>query len=143
VASTKRLRSVVHSITHHGMSGLCFLHPHLGVVCKEHEWNEVAVDLLGAVAVPQLPNPSPELALSSDAFQAKFRQLLESEGIPIADLSSAVSVFQFELSRRWPHACFTRVATVSGVQVEDVVGQDGHRAEILAPDKSLERTRGR
>ena len=85
--STKRLRSVTHSTAHHSVSGLCYVHPHLGAVCKEHGYREMSVNLLAPEFNPELKEISKELELSTNALREFFNGVLESEKMGIAELN--------------------------------------------------------
>lgn len=71
--SAKRLRSVTHSTAHHSVSGLCYVHPHLGLVCKERGYRGIAVNLLAPGFNPELKDISRELMLSTSALREFFR----------------------------------------------------------------------
>ncbi|MGC3982420.1 MAG: hypothetical protein QM808_14315 [Steroidobacteraceae bacterium] len=129
--SKKRLRSVVHSIAHHAMSGLCHVHPHLGQVRKSLGVESISVDFLHPEIKPS-PNPIPrEIELSTQALRKTFSGLLEAEALSISDVTSSVATFFFKGDAVWPDGCLVQVETVSGLKLEDAVGLDGYRAEIL------------
>ena len=131
---TKRLRSVVHNIGHHAISGLSCVHPHLGVVCKGHSSDQGTIDLMsGEVVLPAgAASESEPLLLGSRTLSEKFSEILETEGLDPAEIADAVIVFQFG-SDRWPSSCYVRVATLEGVVLEDAVESSGRRATILRP----------
>ena len=139
--STKRLRSVVHSIAHHAMSGLCYVHPHLGQARKPLGAERVTVDLLNSRIEPSLSPPTREIELSTHAFRETFSRLLETEALQISDLTAAAATFFFKGDSTWPDGCLVEVETPSGIKLEDAVGFDGHRAEILRDKKLLHATR--
>ena len=94
--STKRLRSVVHSIAHHAMSGLCFVHPHLGQVRMSLGAERVSVDLLRSTTEPShLPMPR-EVELSTRALGETFCGLLKAEALDIGDVTAAIATFFFK-----------------------------------------------
>lgn len=129
--STKRLRSAVHSIAHHAMSGLCYVHPHLGQARKPLGAERVSVDLLRPAIVPT-PDPMPgEIAASTEALREKFSALLAGESLDVRDLVSAVATFFYRGDCTWPDACLIQVETRPGAKIEDAVGRDGRRVEIL------------
>jgi hypothetical protein len=128
--STKRLRSVAQSTGHHAVSGLCYVHPHLGEMCKAMGLTLADIDLLaGKVVLDRVGLPRP-LELGASALGEKFIEILDSENIARATLSSARIQFQFRGSR-WPVSCYIRLETTEGKIVEDAVSQDGRRAEII------------
>jgi hypothetical protein len=128
--STKRLRSVTHSTAHHSVSGLCYVHPHLGSVCKEHGYREISVNLLAQAFKPELNDISRELELSTNALREFFCGVLESEKMNIADLNSAEIIFFFHKGR-WPSASAVRVITNENKKIECCVDSSGRRGEIL------------
>ena len=130
--STKRLRSIAHSIGHHSVSGLSYIHPHLGERCGALSLSEASVNLLdGTVSLPEpLPKFDP-LALASRALHKRFIRLLESENVEAATLREASIMFQFIQSKSWPDGCYVRMTTHEGVVLEEAVASDGTRAEIL------------
>lgn len=140
--STKRLRSVVHSIAHHAMSGLCYVHPHLGQARKPLGAERVSVGLLHPTMQPA-PVPVPhDIEQSTEALRQKFSELLAREFLSASDLVSAIATFVYKGDCTWPEACLVQVETPSGLVLEDAVGHDGHRAaEILRDNKLLHATR--
>jgi hypothetical protein len=73
--STKRLRSVVHSTAHHAMSGVCYVHPHLGEARKRVGAKRVSVDLLQSIIAPALDPLPREIELSTNALRERFSEL--------------------------------------------------------------------
>lgn len=130
--STKRLRSVIHSTAHHSVSGLCYVHPHLGSVCKEHGFRDISVNLLAPEFKPVLKGISGELELSTNALRDFFCSVLESEKTNIAELISAEIIFFFHRGR-WPSASVVRVITNENKEIECCVDSSGRRGEILQP----------
>ncbi|MEM7708598.1 MAG: hypothetical protein AAF358_23785 [Pseudomonadota bacterium] len=128
--SKKRLRSVAQSLAHHAQSGLCYVHPRLGEVCKPLGLKYIAVNLLRPGFEPDLENPSREIVLSTEALRSKFREILSAEG-ETNTFKSAKVVFQF-LGRNWPSAAFVQIVTESGDEIEMAVGSDGQRAQIIS-----------
>lgn len=128
--STKRLRSVTHSIAHHSVSGLCYVHPHLGSICKKHGYREVSVNLLTQEFKPELKNISRELELSTKALREFFRGVLESEKMSIVELNSAKAIFYFYKSH-WPSASVVSVMTNENKKIECCVDSSGRQGKIL------------
>ena len=131
--SKKRLRSVAHSIGHHGMSALSFLHPHLAEVCRAAGVRTARIDLLfGSLESPEISVPQP-LALAISALSNRFSQILSSEGIDRTQLVHAIIEFRISPEDKygWPYKCYIRLQTLDGDLVEDAIGPDFRRAEIL------------
>jgi len=130
MGSTKRLKSVVHNVAAHAISGLSCVHPDLGTVRKAEGTERVSVDLLQPKI--SLTQPvCPEVDLSTSALRRTFASMLASESWEIGDLTSAVLTFIYRGQRTWPDACYARVETNAGRVFEDAVGADGQRAQIL------------
>ncbi|MFZ1612600.1 MAG: hypothetical protein WAT51_00405 [Holophaga sp.] len=95
MSSQKLLSSVAHNIAHHAVSGLSYLHPHLKLTLVKANLTSIAVDLLN----PELdqPNlkPSKPLTDAIGALKSKFAEILVAEGLSLADVRSAVLVFDF------------------------------------------------
>src|SRR5262245_34555934 len=116
---TKRLRSVVHSIAQHAMSGLCYVNPHLGRARKPLGVTRVAVDLLQAGVEPMPVPMTREIEESTDALRETFSALLAKESVDIGELVSAVATFFYRGDCTWPDACLVQVETKSGTKLED------------------------
>ena len=128
--STKRLRSVVQSTAHHAVSGLCYVHPHLGAVCKGLGIKSVQVGLLEANFDPALGEIPKELSLSTNALRERFKEILASEHISPNEVQEAYATFQF-LQAKWPASCCVSVRNSRGKLIEAAVGSDGNSAEVL------------
>ena len=127
---TKRLRSVIHSIAHHAISGLCYLHPHLGIKCKEVGIKSVRLNLLTGVYEPIFNDIPRELKLSTDTLLEKFVKLLLTEKIELDNLKEATAEFKFD-KESWAEYCHVNVVTVAGKPLEVVVTSMGEVGEIL------------
>ena len=126
----KRLRSVAHSVGHHGVSGLCHVHPHLGQACQAEATLQGEIELLtGRVTKPGNVTLAP-LILASGALSQRFIEILESEEMGPGELSEATILFVFKDSI-WPSSCYVRIESVDGFVAEAAVGVGGGRAEVL------------
>ena len=130
MTSIKRLRSVVQSTAHHAVSGLCYVHPHLGEECKKTGIKTISVNLMTLGFDPELPSTTRELELSTSALREKFNELLAVENIQAQELKSASATFGF-LRGRWPSSCYIEVVTFEGKKTEISVDSSGKTAEIL------------
>jgi hypothetical protein len=115
------------------MSGLCYVHPHLGAQCRKHQKRQVTIDLLR----PEKSNvpgvwPKP-LELSLAALGKTFAVLLEKEHIDLGYISSATALFEFRVDH-WPSACLARLDLSDGKPVSVAVGFDGRKAEVVGHD---------
>ena len=130
MTSIKRLRSVIQSTAHHAVSGLCYVHPHLGEICKKHGIKSIGINLLEPGFNLELPAITRELELSTNALREKFDKLLVVENIHPSELKSALAIFNF-LRGRWPTSCYIEVETTEGKKTEVAVNSSGKTAEIL------------
>ena len=95
----KRLRSVCHSIAHHAVSGLSYVHPHVLRACRDANINSLQVDLLGVDPCPQQFIRNEPLRLSLRGLREKFESILAAEGFTISDLTIAKLSFSADLGR--------------------------------------------
>ena len=79
--SSKRLRSVVQSLAHHAISGLSYIHPHIG---RENANRNISLYLLSGETNPRIETPSKELVLSSQALKEKFIEILNAEKMDVS-----------------------------------------------------------
>ena len=126
----KRLRSVVHSAAHHAVSGLCYVHPHLGAECRKYSYNQICVDLINLSFEPKIEVISTEISLSVSALRETFFELLASENIEDSAITGVEATFFFQRST-WPHACVVRVTINESQVVERCVDSSGRSGEIL------------
>ena len=127
---TKRLRSVIHSIAHHSVSGVCYLHPRLGQACHAEGVSRIAVDLMCDNAASDIERGSHEIGTAAAALRRKFRDILRSESLSANDLSEAKALFHFDRGR-WPSACCVRVVETSGQVSEVAVDAMGNPSEVI------------
>jgi len=130
MTSIKRLRSVIQSTAHHAVSGLCYVHPHLGEECKKSGIKTISFNLINSGFNPELPSITGELELSTNALREKFSELLSIERIQVPEIKSAYATFAF-LRGRWPTSCHIEAVTVEGKKTDVAVDSSGKTAEIL------------
>ena len=130
MTSIKRLRSVIQSTAHHAVSGLCYVHPHLGEKCKETGIKSIGVNLMKPGFDAELRSITKELQLSTNALRQKFNELLAIERIELSEIKSAYATCAF-LRGRWPASCHIEAITIEGTKVEVAVDSSGKTAEIL------------
>lgn len=127
----KRLRGIAHDLAHHAVSGLSFLHPHIRQSQPEAE--RIAIDL----QVRSEDSCSPAV-IATEALRSKFAGLLEAAGLDAGTLRAASATFFYQTQSEcpdWPYACHVRLELANGEAIEDAVGADGRRAEIVRPEK--------
>ena len=132
--SIKRFRSVIQSTAHHAVSGLCYVHPHLGIACKEQRVQSLTINLLKPSYDPQLANETREIEHSTNALREKFLEIVSAEKLCKSDISAATITFQF-IRTRWPDGCYVYLETVDGKHIDVAVDAMGHSAEILQNER--------
>ncbi len=129
VISVKRLRSVAQSTAHHGVSGLCHLHPHLGEDCQRKGIQVAKINLLN-ISEQQNSQVEGPIALASNVLRQQFEKILGSEGGTLDQLEVAIALFEFTLGP-WPTACMVSLKTIEGKKVESAVGRDGKSTAVF------------
>jgi hypothetical protein len=112
------------------VSGLCYVHPHLGEECAKTDIKRVRVNLLQPGFEPALLDVTKELELSTTALREKFTELLKAENIDHKDIKRAGAMFSF-YQGRWPSSCFLEVVTSENKKLEVAVDSAGKTAEVL------------
>jgi hypothetical protein len=95
MAAQKRLASVCHSIAHHAVSGVSFVHPHLRQALRAAGEKTVVVDLLRDDTCPPALRDNRNLATALRSLHARFLDILRSEGFSREDLQEAKLLFEF------------------------------------------------
>ncbi len=126
----KRLRSVVHCTGHHAISGLSFVHPHLGEACKDNKISSVSVNLLKEEFIPKLRSISKELNLSTTALRKTFIEFLNKENISNNEIVKAYILFNF-INDIWPSSCYLEVTTIENRTIEVALDSLGAKATVL------------
>jgi len=105
MASKKHLNAVAHDIAHHAVSGLSWLHPHLGEACRRAESDEVVLD---AARVDPLPDGFPAsepLKLAAGGLHRTFVAIVEKKGFSVGDVKRAELRFVFSPNRKDDYSC--------------------------------------
>ena len=89
----KRLRSVCHSIAHHAVSGLSYVHPHVLRACRGASIGNMQINLLVADPCPPQFAEIEPLRSSLIGLREKFESILAAEGFSVSDLSLATLCF--------------------------------------------------
>ena len=105
MSSSKHFKGVAYDIIHHAVSGLSYLHPHLGDACEEAQINEVKIELLAKEVYPKkLPLKKPlKFALSS--LQVKMKEIVEKKNLSLSSISRLDLLFKFEKNRPDNYLC--------------------------------------
>jgi hypothetical protein len=106
----KRGRSVIHSLAHHGVSAISWLHPRLSEDCNNSGITEVSFDLIDALITTEEFNGSMETLSAYDALKVTFDQILAAENIDLSCIESASITFGFK-RESWPYFC---ICTMTG-----------------------------
>ena len=121
--SAKHLSSVCHSIAHHAVSGLSFVHPHVLAACRGAGLDEMSVDLLDMDPCPERFRGIKPLRLSLQALRSKLEGILVAEGFSLADLSCARLTFSpaSKDSDDYCSVCRSTLTTTTGRTYEHIV----------------------
>lgn len=133
----KRLRSVCHSIAHHAVSGLSYVHPHVVRACRNAGASCLQVDLLAADPCPlQFAEIAP-LRSSLKGLREKFETILATEQFSLSDLSLATLCFTPESGKDdYCTICHATLQSHNQKPVECVVNYLGQT--LFAPPFALE-----
>lgn len=138
MASAKRLNSVCHSIAHHAVSGLSFIHPHLRLACKSAGIDRITIELLSENPYPQNLKHLQPLALALLALREKFITILNAEGFDITHIQSVTLQFQFQLlvDDDYSTNCLAKITSKYGKTYQQFVDALGFKikCEILNTD---------
>lgn len=127
----KRMRSVIHSIAHHGVSALSWLHPRLGEECKSQNIDSILINLLDGLILNQGFLVSNETMLATKELSNNFKRIAKVEGLDISDLAYAKLEFQFKKGR-WPSFCQVDVTGTDDTVFEIRVDGMGNKYGILS-----------
>jgi hypothetical protein len=136
MTSEKRLSSVCHSVAHHAVSGLSYLHPHLKRACRANGLSEVSLDLISDLPLPASLVASEELHLAVASLRARFAQILESEGFALTDLRTAWLLFKFPGYRDdYCSGCHARLVSQNGREFMSAVNYLGNSIAPVFPSE--------
>lgn len=125
--SRKRLRSVCHSIAHHAVSSLSYLHPHVLRACRSAGLSHMTIQLLEPEPCPVLFLGNESLRLSLRGLKEKLEHILASEGFAMSDIAGAELTFEPDPTLRDDHCSICRALLVprSSDPVEYIVNYMG------------------
>ncbi|BBN81459.1 hypothetical protein PA25_14440 [Pseudoalteromonas sp. A25] len=95
MASLKPLKGVAYDIAHHAQSGLSFLHPHLGEMCREVGITEATIDLMANESYPAELREYKPLKLAIGALKDKFAIILSKREMSLDFISELKLKFIF------------------------------------------------
>ena len=128
---TKRARSVAHSIAHHGVSALSWLHPRLGEECIEQRITMVAFDLLTREICSENYVASRNTSSAVIALCETFAKIAKSEGIQLSEISKAEIEFSFKKGC-WPQSCSASIGCADGKEVSTKLDGMGRKYNMLS-----------
>ncbi len=134
--SNKRLNSVCHSIAHHAVSALSYIHPHLRQACNSSRMSCALIDLNTNEPCPDVFKHIEPLQLSLSALRKKFITILTAEGFNLSDIKSIYLMFYFtdEFPDDYCSICDAEIMSVNGKKYLYVVDYMGNTRE---PDNEL------
>lgn len=134
--SEKRLSSVCHSVAHHAVSGLSYLHPHLARACRASGVSEANLDLISDAPLPPELRVSEELSLAVTSLRARFSKIVESEGFALTDLVTACLLFKFvEYRDDYCSDCHARLVSQGGRKFMSAVNYLGNSIVPVFPSE--------
>lgn len=95
MASLKPLKGVAYDIAHHAQSGLSYLHPHLGEMCREAGKTEATIDLMAKNSYPTELREYKPLKLAIGALKEKFAIILSKREMSLDFISELKLKFIF------------------------------------------------
>ncbi len=135
--SRKRLRSVCHSIAHHAVSGLSYVHPHVLRACRSAGLSRMSIQLLESEPCPVLFRGNEPLRLSLHGLKEKLEHILATEGFAMSDIAGAELTFEPDPAQKDDHCSICRALLVPliGEPVESIVNYMGKmlHAQPCAP----------
>lgn len=139
MTSSKRLSSVSHSIAHHAVSGLSYVHPHLRQAARQISETTVFVDLLADEPCPERFLNIGPIRLSLNAMKSRFNEILVSEGFEDSELGFAGVLFEFtpEFPDDYCSNCHALLISRKDREYRYSVNYMG---ESILPNKALQRT---
>jgi hypothetical protein len=111
--SLKPLNGIAHDLAHHAQSGLSWLHPHLGQVCREAGVSVAVVELATPSPYPLGLPKSPPLVLALVGLHQKLVDLLSIKSLSLEDISSLELTFAFSPNRTDDFSCEVKSSLVT------------------------------
>ncbi len=132
----KRLNSVAHSIAHHAVSALSYVHPHLGEACADVGVHHVVIDVMQDDPCPPEFRDRRPLRLSVGKLKETLSGILESEGFSLDALREAKLTFYFKQNRtdHYCSICNAVLVDSEGTTHEDWVDYMGMRPNKILQD---------
>ncbi|MCH7396151.1 hypothetical protein MMP66_18040 [Acinetobacter dispersus] len=136
MVSHKRLNSVSHSIAHHAVSSLSYVHPHLRQAAKACAKENVCINLLAVEHYPRyLPEIIP-LKCGLVSLKQRFIEILESENFSKSELKTALLMFEFPVHYNDDYCsnCYSLLVSTAG---KNYVAGVNYLGKSISPDNAL------
>ena len=130
----KRARSVIHSVAHHGVSALSWLHPKLGEEGKEQNFDEISYNFCSSKITTEGFLPSLETSNAFSSLQETFERISATEKVFISEINDANITFGF-YKGAWPNYCICSLTSKNGKVVKVKVDGFGNKYNILSKFK--------
>ncbi len=116
MASRKRLNSVSHSIAHHAVSSLSYVHPHLRQAAKACARENIFINLLAAEPYPKGLSEILPLKNALISLKLRFMEILESENFSKSELKAALLMFEFPVQYADDYCsnCYSLLVSTAG-----------------------------
>ena len=95
MASQKALKGVAYDIAHHAQSGLSYLHPHMGELCKEKSISEATINLMVKDSYPEELRKYKPLKLAIETLKSKFLSILDKREMKLDFVNELTLKFVF------------------------------------------------
>ncbi len=112
MASLKPLNGIAHDIAHHAQSGLSWLHPHIGEMCRKAGVNKAIVEVAVANPYPLGMERYIPLELGLQSLHKKFLEMLQTHSLSLADVASLQLEFKFAPDRTDDFTCSVKSTLV-------------------------------
>lgn len=133
--SQKRLNSICHSIAHHAVSGISYIHPHVLQACRAAGLTQMVVSLLDSEPCPESFRGIEPLRLSLRGLRMRFEEILAAEGFSVTDLTEASLTFSPDpqFSDDYCTICHSHLTSSMGRSYEHTIDCLGHPCHAEYP----------
>ena len=130
----KRARSVIHSLAHHGVSALSWLHPRLGEECYSSGLSEVTFDLINVKISTVNFKASKETLCAFDNLRETFEKILKAEIMDLSVIQAANITFGFK-NDNWPYFCVCELTGSDSKLIQVKLDWCGNKFSLLSECK--------
>ena len=115
--SFKRIKSICHSISHHAVSGLSYLHPYLYDLCKIKNIDKLTIRIEEYNPYPYALDYCAPLETAIKSLKSKIYEILNKEGFIENDIERIWLDFYFPSPNDgYSINCFTLIRLKSGIE---------------------------